>query len=114
MSLATFLIVFASIVAGALFSLVLVATWCLREARDLLAAYRGFSTEVSCPRTGSPVTVHLGRRRAAPGLHVLWCERFPEGAPRCAGECFRAFAGGPAPVANGCPAAYDADTATAT
>lgn len=99
MSLATFLIVLAVIVAGGIFGLFLVAAWCLREARDLLDAYRGITTDVTCPQTGRPVTVHLGRRRGTPGLHVLWCERFPEGTPRCATDCFRAFTGGPAPAA---------------
>lgn len=93
MSLATFLIVFAVIVAGGLLGLFLLAGWLIKDVRDLVEAYRGIATDVRCPRNGHPATIRVGRRAGEHGLHVLWCEQFPEGAPRCAAECFGAFTG---------------------
>lgn len=93
MSSATFLILSVAVIAAAVLGLALVVSWLIRDVRDLAECYRGIPTEVVCPRTEQWTKVRIGTRHGQPGLHVLSCERFPEGGPRCAFECFRVFTG---------------------
>ncbi len=93
MSTATFLILLAIVVGSGVLGFLIIAAWTARYLRDYAESHRGVTSEVQCPRTGLWTTVRIGRRQGEPGFHVLSCERFPDGAPRCHTECFRAFTG---------------------
>lgn len=93
MSSVIFAIMLVSVLAAGLLGLLLVCALVVRYVQEFAAARRGVSTEVRCPRTGQLVTVRIGRRGSAPGLHVLSCDRFPNDTLRCNAECFGGFTG---------------------
>ncbi len=93
MSDVIFAIMLVSVLAAGVLGLLLVGALVVRYVQHFAAARRGVSTEVRCPRNGQLVTVRIGRRGSAPGLHVLSCERFPDNTLRCEAECFGGFTG---------------------
>ena len=80
----TFGVVVVTLLAG----VVAVGSLAIEHVRQFLQLRRGVVTEVRCPRYDQLTRVRIGVPEGDARLHVLWCERHPDGAPRCERACF--------------------------
>jgi hypothetical protein len=79
---------FGIVIVTLLVGVAAVVSLAVGHVQEILRTRRGMVTEVRCPRDEQPTVVRIGIPEGEMRLRVLWCERQPEGSPRCEMKCF--------------------------